>query len=79
MNFKTLRSRMARGLRLAIIRQQYAMGNLTKAEAIEILSGPLTPGDNTTIIDDSHLLEATIDDIIAAGLLDGDAWKRIMQ
>ena len=54
---------MARSLRLAVIRQQYEFGNLTKKEAIKLLKGPLTPGDNSTTFDDSELLEASIDEI----------------
>lgn len=47
---------VARSLRLAVVQQQYNLGNLTKEEARELLSGPLTPGDDTTIVDDSDQL-----------------------
>jgi hypothetical protein len=48
--------RMARLLRIAVITQQHQIGNLTKEEAVSLLRGPLTPGDDTTIVDDSALL-----------------------
>jgi hypothetical protein len=47
----------ARALRLAVVQQQYNVGNLTLDEAREILSGPLTPGDESTIYDDSDQLK----------------------
>jgi hypothetical protein len=47
---------IARLLRLAVVQQQYNLGNLTEEEARELLSGPLTPGDDTTIVDDSDQL-----------------------
>lgn len=47
---------VARSLRLAVVQQQYNLGGLTKEEAREILSGPLTPGDDMTIVDDSEQL-----------------------
>jgi hypothetical protein len=55
----------ARGLRLGIIRQQYQAGNLTESEALELLSGPLTPGDDSTIVDDSAMLKASADEAVA--------------
>lgn len=51
--------RMARMLRLGVVREQYQNGNLTEAEAIELLSGPLEPGNESTVYDDSGLLKAT--------------------
>lgn len=57
---------VARCLRLGIVRQQYEAGNLTEAEALELLRGALTPGDETTVEDDSALLHATLDEIFAA-------------
>lgn len=47
---------MARSLRLAVVSQQYDAGNLTIDEAEELLSGPLDPDDETTIVDDSRWL-----------------------
>ena len=58
--------KMARGIRLAITKQQYNIGNLTREEAIDILSGPLTPGDESTTRDDSHLLDASLEEIYKA-------------
>lgn len=46
----------ARALRLAVVQQQYNAGNLSLDEAKEILSGPLTPGDESTTYDDSGQL-----------------------
>ena len=47
---------IARGMRLAVIQQQYDVGNLTEAEARVLLSGPLNPDDETTRVDDSDQL-----------------------
>lgn len=52
-------TQLARDLRLAVIQGQYDQGNLTKEEAWELLSGPLTPGDDTTVYDDSVLLKVS--------------------
>lgn len=54
--YDTASREVARSLRLAVVQQQYNLGNLTKEEAHELLSGPLTPGDDTTIVDDSDQL-----------------------
>jgi hypothetical protein len=47
---------MARALRIAVIQQQYDIGNITEEQARELLSGPLSPGDESTIVDDSDQL-----------------------
>lgn len=52
---------MARSIRLGVIQGQYAVGNLTEAEARECLSGPLDPDDPTTVYDDSDCLIALED------------------
>jgi len=51
---KTRRS--ARQLRLAVITNVYKQNLLSDSEAKELLQGPLVPGDDSTIIDDSELL-----------------------
>lgn len=48
---------IARGIRLAVVREQYNAGNLTEDEASELLRGPLMPGDEATIFDDSAVLK----------------------
>lgn len=48
---------MARGLRIAVIQQEYNKGNLTEEEARELLDAPLTPGDNSTYYNDSDQLK----------------------
>lgn len=35
---------LARNLRLAVVQNQYDAGNLTEAEALELLAGPHRPG-----------------------------------
>ncbi len=47
---------MARSMRLAVIQNQYAIGNLTEQEARGLLAGPLDPDDPTTVYDDSQCL-----------------------
>lgn len=46
----------ARSLRVVTIQQQYDLGSLTWEEAVELVSGPLSPGDERSIRDDSNLL-----------------------
>lgn len=53
---KDIETRMARALRFITVRGYYQAGEITEAEAIEILGGCLTPGDETTRVDDSALL-----------------------
>lgn len=48
---------IARSLRLAVIQNQYRAGNISEVQARKLLSGPLTPGDNTTVFDDSDWLD----------------------
>lgn len=50
---------LARDLRLAVVQNVFDQGLITAEEAREILSGPLTPGDETTVYDDSALLRIT--------------------
>ena len=47
---------LARSLRFAVIQQQYDLGHLTTKQARDLLCSPLTPGDDTTFVDDSGLL-----------------------
>ena len=51
---------LARDLRLAVTQNVFDQGLITEDEAREILSGPLTPGDDTTIYDDSTLLRSRL-------------------
>ena len=44
---------MARALRMAMVQNQYDNGRLSKEDAWELLAGPLGPGDDSTIVDDS--------------------------
>ena len=64
MNLNSYEVRMARGLRIGIVRQQYKAGNLTEQEAVNLLSDPLTPGDDSTIVDDIKYLHESEDYII---------------
>lgn len=54
---------MARWLRLSVIRNVLASDSITREDAIDLLSGPLTPGDPTTIVDDSGLVDASIEEV----------------
>jgi hypothetical protein len=47
----------ARFLRVAIVRNVLRQGLLDRDDALEILSGCLTPGDETTRVDDRDLLD----------------------
>lgn len=47
---------MARSLRLAVVQNQYDIGNLTAIEARSLLAGPLSPENRTSPFDDSDCL-----------------------
>ncbi|MDR3572879.1 MAG: hypothetical protein P4L50_03375 [Anaerolineaceae bacterium] len=61
MNQKTV----ARLLRLSFIQQHLAAGNITEVDAKEVLSGPLSPEDTTTIVDDGNYLYKTPEEFMA--------------
>ena len=71
MNYLARTMLVARGLRLSVIQQQYDDGHLTAEEARELLSGLLTPGDETTRWDDSSQLVLRAREIETAKLEDG--------
>lgn len=48
--------KLARQLRLAVVRNVYLQGNITEEQAKWCLSGPLSPLDSESIVDDSELL-----------------------
>jgi hypothetical protein len=48
---------LARILRLAVVKNLLTQGKLDREQALELLSGPLAPGDETTIFDDSAMLD----------------------
>jgi hypothetical protein len=54
---------MARWLRLSVIRNVLASDYITRDDAIDLLKGPLTPGDPTSIVDDSNLIDASIEEV----------------
>jgi len=54
----------ARSLRLGLTRTSFRQGLLTEDQAKEVLQGPLTPGDDSTIRDDSNLLDAAMSTIL---------------
>ena len=56
---------IARFLRIAVIRNLLGRGNLDRADAIELLQGCLTPGDETTRQDDSYMLDWTVEQVKA--------------
>ena len=47
---------LARQLRLAVVTNVFKQGLLDEGAAKELLAGPLVPGDDSTIYDDSALL-----------------------
>lgn len=61
-------TKIARSLRIAVVRQQYEMGNLSKAEAVKLLKAPLSPGHTETAIDDSELLTLPLDELLDSDL-----------
>lgn len=76
---------LARSTRLAVIQNQYSQGNLTEAEAREILCGPLDPNDKSTVYNDSIFL-IVLEDFFEAVKNDPDItpeqkayWEEIQQ
>lgn len=60
---ETIERKMARFLRVATVRNVLGQDLITREDALELLRGPLTPGDVSTIIDDTVLLDMTIDEV----------------
>lgn len=58
----------ARKIRLATIKNLFEQDLLTEADALAILAGPLTPGDDTTICDDSQWLLVDFSDAPPTGI-----------
>lgn len=56
----------ARMLRLAVIKNLLGQGAISADDARELLSGCLTPGDETTRVDDSGLLSMTFEEAVEA-------------
>lgn len=56
----------ARMLRLAVVRNLLGQGLIGADDARELLSGCLTPGDETTRVDDSCLLSMTFEEAVEA-------------
>jgi hypothetical protein len=54
---------MARWLRLSVIRNVLGSGQITHEDAVELLKGPLNPDDPSTIVDDSGLVDASIEEV----------------
>lgn len=48
---------MARKLRLAVVKNLYIQKLLSRYDAIQLLSGELTPGDASTVFNDSIYLD----------------------
>lgn len=57
---------LARMIRYRTIATLYMAGTLTKEEASEILTGCLTPGDETTRVDDAPLLDKTYQEVFSS-------------
>ena len=64
---------MARKIRLATIMNLFQQGLLEEKDAKELLQGPLAPGDDSTIVDDSRYFDNPDELIRAAELPDAPA------
>lgn len=62
---------VARGLRLAVIRNLLAQDHITRTAAEELLKGCLTLGDETTWFDDSNLIDTPIEELKSIGIIRG--------
>ena len=56
----------ARMLRLAVVKNLLGQGQLNAGDAQELLSGCLTPDNESSRIDDSSLLSLTFDEAVEA-------------
>lgn len=56
---------MARFLRIGVIRNVFEQGLLDRDEVMDLLSGCLTPGDESTRIDDRELLDKSTNEIMS--------------
>lgn len=56
----------ARLARVFAVQFMYSTGLLERADALDALDGPLTPGDEATHFDDSVLLDLPVADVYAA-------------
>jgi hypothetical protein len=72
MSEKSKARKMARLLRLAMVKQQLQQGNITREQAVKVLSGPLSPGKDETVIDDSRLLNLDYEMVALAMALKED-------
>jgi hypothetical protein len=64
----------ARMIRWALVHDFYREKLLDRAGAIEILKGPLKPDDESTVVDDSALLDIPSSELVAI-LIYGDQFK----
>jgi hypothetical protein len=67
-------TRYARFLRASVVRGQFDQGALTREEALELLGGPLSPGDPATVYDDTGLLDLDSDEMMRALGIEGPIW-----
>ena len=57
---------LARGLRLIAVRGYVESGAISEDMAKELLDGPLSPGDSSSVVEDSSLLHATTEELTEA-------------
>jgi len=55
----------ARFMRITFVKQFFTLGELTREEAEELLNLPLSPGDESTLVDDRELLGLSSSEIMA--------------
>ncbi len=55
----------ARFLRIAVVRNVFIQKLITEGEAKELLRGQLSPGDESSRVDDSGLLNVTLEEVKA--------------
>ncbi len=54
---------LARLLRLATVQNVLLSGLITEADALELLNGPLTPDDPTTVVDDRAWINLSAEEV----------------
>jgi hypothetical protein len=61
----TNQSKNARMLRIAVVRNVLGQDMISRDDALDLLRGPLTPGDLSTAYDDSGLIDAALEEATA--------------
>jgi hypothetical protein len=71
-NFQCTDEQAARLVRIGMVQGLLLGGMLTETGALSVLRGPLSPGDDSTIVDDSGLLHLDPSEAVARIMGEGE-------